>query len=169
MIEALAPDRPDQPFSKTILPRCAWGDGLVPDAHGAQSACDDITVDAISITNEVARSIIPRECLCYLVRDPFFGWVRCYIDPDKVSAIQTNDDEGIEQLETDCRSNKQIHGRDFRCVITQEGSPSPAGRSTPFRHVLGDARLSDINAKLEQFAVDAWRSPKRVLDTHPPN
>jgi len=41
MIEALAPDRSDQPFGKAILPRRGWCSGLVPDAHGTQSARDD--------------------------------------------------------------------------------------------------------------------------------
>jgi len=35
MVHALAPDRPDQPFGKAILPRRGWRGGLVPDAHGA--------------------------------------------------------------------------------------------------------------------------------------
>jgi hypothetical protein len=34
MIGALATDRSDQPFGETVLPRRAWGNGLVPDAHG---------------------------------------------------------------------------------------------------------------------------------------
>jgi hypothetical protein len=29
--------------------------------------------------------------------------------------------------------------------------------------------LRDLKPELEQFAVDAWRSPKRVLDIHPPD
>jgi len=44
MIQALAADRPDQPFGKSILPRRGWGGRLVPDTHGAQSACDDGTL-----------------------------------------------------------------------------------------------------------------------------
>jgi hypothetical protein len=36
-------------------------------------------------------------------------------------------------------------------------------------HVLGDARLRDLKPELEQFAVDARRSPKRVLDAYPPD
>src|SRR5712671_1428236 len=43
------------------------------------------------------------------------------------------------------------------------------GRRPSFDHVLGDARLRDLKPELEQFAVDAWRSPKRVLDIHPPD
>src|SRR5216683_5245155 len=36
-------------------------------------------------------------------------------------------------------------------------------------HVLGDARLRDFKPELEQFAVDPWRAPKRIFDTHPPD
>ena len=61
MIDAFAPDRSDQPFSKAILPRCAWCDGLVTNAHGAQPPRDHIAVDAVPIANQVARSIIPGE------------------------------------------------------------------------------------------------------------
>src|SRR6266478_5971574 len=51
----------------------------------------------------------------------------------------------------------------------QEGSPSLAGRPPSFDHVLGDARPRDLKPELEQFAVDAWRAPKRIFDAHPPD
>ncbi len=71
VVHTLAPDRSDQPFGKAILPRRGWCGRLVPDAHGAQSARDDGAIDAIPITDEVARSLIPGECLGYLARNPF--------------------------------------------------------------------------------------------------
>src|SRR5215470_11891601 len=54
-------------------------------------------------------------------------------------------------------------------MITQKGSPSLAWWATPFDHVLGDARLRDLKPELEQFAVNAWRAPKRIFDAHPPD
>ena len=54
-------------------------------------------------------------------------------------------------------------------MTTQKGAPSLAWRPTPFDHVLGDARLRDLKSELEQFAVDAWRAPKRIFDAHPPD
>ena len=65
VVHALASDRSDQPFSKAVLPRGRWCSWLVPDAHGAQSACDGGAVDRIPITDEVAWSLIPRKCLGY--------------------------------------------------------------------------------------------------------
>jgi hypothetical protein len=44
-----------------------------------------------------------------------------------------------------------------------------AGRPPSFDHVLGDARLRQFKPELEQFAMDAWRSPERVLDAHSPD
>src|SRR5260370_6321609 len=52
-------------------------------------------------------------------------------------------------------------------VVTQEGSPSLAGRPPSFDHVLGGARLRDLKPELEQFAVDPRRTPKRIFAAHP--
>ena len=60
VVEALAPNRSDQPFGKTVLPRRRWCDGLVPNAHSVQSACNDGAIDAILIADEVARRFNPR-------------------------------------------------------------------------------------------------------------
>src|SRR5258708_15728832 len=93
----------------------------------------------------------------------------CDVDPDKVSADRPNDDEGIEQVEANGRNNEQVHGGNVRCVVTQEGAPSLGRRSTSLDHVLRDAGLSDLKAKLEQLAMDARRSPQRIVNAHPPD
>src|ERR1700730_3276428 len=169
VVHTLTPDRSDQPFGKAILPRRGRCGRLVPDAHGAQSACDDAAIDPIPIADEVARSLIPRKCLGYLTCNPFCRRICCDVDPDEVSAVEPDNDEGIEQVETDSWNNEQVHGGDVRRVVTQEGPPSLAGRPPPFDHVLGDARLGDLKPELEQFAVNAWRTPKRIFDAHPPD
>jgi hypothetical protein len=40
------------------------------------------------------------------------------VDPDKVSALQSNDDEDIEQVEANGRCNEQVHGGDVRRMVT---------------------------------------------------
>src|SRR5205823_13755232 len=169
MVDALAPHRSDQPFCEAVLPRRAWGGGLVTDAHGAQSACDGSAVDSIPIPDQVARSLIPREYFCDLTRDPVRGRIRCGVDPDKVPAGQPNDDEDIEQIEPNGRNNEQVHGADVRCVVTQEGPPSLGRGAASLDHVLRDARLSDLETGLEQLAMDAWCSPQRIFRAHLPD
>src|SRR5258705_10306984 len=88
VVQALAPDRSDQPFGKAILPRRSWCDRLVPNPHGAQSACDDGTIDAIPVPDHVTRSLIPGKCFCYLACNPIRCRVGCHADPDDISAIK---------------------------------------------------------------------------------
>jgi hypothetical protein len=121
-------DRSDQPLDKPILPRRGWCGRLVPDAHGAQSARDDAALDAVTIADEVARSLIPRKCFRYLTRNPFCRRICCDVDPDEISAAEPDDHEGMEQVETDGRNNEQVYGGNVRRVVTQEGSPSLARR-----------------------------------------
>src|ERR1700738_1287173 len=169
VIHTFTSDRSDQPFGKAILPRRGWCGRLVPDPHGTQSACDDAAIDPVAITDDVVRNLIPRKRLRYLTCNPFCRRICCDVDPDQVSAVEPDNDEGIEQVETDSWNNEQVHGGDVRRVVTQERSPSLAGRRPSFDHVLGDARLRDLKPELEQFAVDAWRAPKRIFDAHPPD
>ena len=49
--------------------------------------------------------------------------MRCYVDPDKISA-QPDDDETVEQVESDARNHEQVHGSDLRRVVAKEGKPS---------------------------------------------
>src|SRR5947209_14211116 len=166
MVYAFASDRSDQSFGKAVLPRRAWSDRFVADAHGSQSMPDGNAVDLIPIADQVARGLIPGECLRDLARDPVRGRMRCDIDPDEVSARQPDDDEGVEHVEANGWGNEQVHGGDVRCVVTQEGGPALGRRSTSLDHVLRHARLSDVEAEFEQLAMNARRTPQRIFGAH---
>ena len=115
-------------------------------------------VELISITDQIARSLIPRECLRDLTCDPVRGRMACDVNPDKISASQPDDDQAVKQIKANSWNNEQIHGGNVRCVVTQEGAPALGRRSTSLDHVLRDARLSDLEAELEQLAMNARRS-----------
>src|SRR5262245_24384900 len=93
----------------------------------------------------------------------------CNVDPDQLSPIQPDDDEGIEQVEANGWHDKQVHGRNHRRVVAQKRAPSLTWRSTALDHMLGNARLRDFKAELEQFAVDARRSSQLRADLRPPS
>jgi hypothetical protein len=90
-------------------------------------------------TDEVAWRLIPRESFGELTCDPFGSRVCRHIDPDQVSPVEPDDDEGIEQVKVNGRDNEQVHGSDVWRVVTQEGGPSLTWRSMPLCHVLGNA------------------------------
>src|SRR5258708_8808257 len=70
VVHTLTPDRSDQPFGKAILPGRGWCGGLVPDAHGAQSAHDDAAIDPVAISDASARTLTPAKFLRYLLCTP---------------------------------------------------------------------------------------------------
>jgi hypothetical protein len=88
VVYTFTPDRSDQPFHKAILSRRGRCDRLVPDAHGAQSACDNAAIDPVAIADEVMGSLIPGKCLRYLTCNPFGHRICCDVDPDEVSAVE---------------------------------------------------------------------------------
>src|SRR5215471_8129050 len=69
--------------------------------------------------------------------------------------------QGRDQAKVDC----------CNCIrmVAQECPPRLRWRSSVFDHVLGDGRLRDLEAKLEQFAMDTRSAPQRVLFVHLPD
>ena len=84
------------------------------------------------------------------------------IDPHQVAPLKPNDHQAVEQLEANSWHNEQVDGADVREVITKEGLPSLRWWPTSTYHVLGNSRLGDVEAQLEQLALDARGSPQRV-------
>src|SRR6478736_8988154 len=75
-----------------------------------------------------------------------------------------HDQQTIEQPERDCRHDEQVDCDNAIRMVAKERLPSLRGRAPPPRHMLGDAGLADLDAELEQFAMDPRRPPQRVGD-----
>ena len=106
MFRALATDGSDQPFRDAVLPGRPERDRLVTDAYRSQSARHDGAVYLISIADQVKWSFIPRKCFRDLTCNLFRARMRRYVDPDKISAGQSDDDEDVKRLESDARNHE---------------------------------------------------------------
>src|SRR6201987_6347357 len=51
-------------------------------------------------------------------------------------------------------------------MVMKERLPALRRWSSSFDHILGYARLSDVDAELEQLSVDPRRSPQRIGNAH---
>src|ERR1700730_16917016 len=126
------------PERRSLSTSHRWRGRLVPDAHGAQSASEDRTIDPIAITDHVSRSTAPRKSLGDLACDPLRRRVGCDVDPDEISAINPYNHEVIQQFEANGRDHEQIPSGNVRSMVSQKGPPSLTWRSTPLDHELGD-------------------------------
>src|SRR5262245_13525523 len=127
MIHTLATDRSDQSFGKAVLPRRARRNGFVTDAHGSYAARNRSTVDRVPIADQVAWGVTPGEGFGNLLRNPFCRRMWRYVDPCQFSAGHSDDDQNIKQLKAEGRNHEQVHGRDVRRMVTQEGAPALTG------------------------------------------
>ena len=56
MVETLPLDRADQPFDVTVLPRRSRSRRPITDAHALDASRDDLTIDRITISDQIAWS-----------------------------------------------------------------------------------------------------------------
>src|SRR6202795_13544 len=108
VVQALAPDRSDQPFGKAILPGRGWCNWPISDAHGAKSARDNGAVDPIAVPDHITRSPIPRKCLGDLACNPLRCRVGCDVDPYEISAMNPYNHEPENNFEPNGGAHKKI-------------------------------------------------------------
>src|ERR1700722_17744391 len=74
--------------------------------------------------------------------------------------------QAVEQAKRDCRHDEHIHRDDAVGMVAEERPPVLGWRVSSLGHVLGHARLSDVDAELEEFSMDLRRSPQRIGNAH---
>ena len=85
---------------------------------------------------------------------------------DDFSSLMAEHDQGVEKPKPCRHDNEHVDGGGVMHVIVQERAPGRGGDLGSPWHVSADRGLADLDAKLEQFAVDAGRAPKRVCLAH---
>src|SRR5262245_26120446 len=126
-------------------------------------------VTRIPIADQIARDLLPATGGRQLIGDPLRRWVSGDPEPQDLSPAMADHQQSIEKSEGDGRNDKQVHRRNAIRMVAQERLPAQGRWSSPARHILGDASLPNVDAELEQLAVDAWRTPQRIGDTHLPD
>ncbi len=76
MIQTLAPDRTDQPFDVSPLPRRPRRREHLLDALRFHLIHELLAEDLVAITEKVARRTVPRERFPHLLRRPLCGCTR---------------------------------------------------------------------------------------------
>ena len=79
----------------------------------------------------------------------------------------SEDDQGIEKTKRRGCNNEHVDRRNVGQVVVQKATPGGGGDFGPPRQVSPDRGLADLDAELEQFAMDAGGAPQRVGQAHP--
>src|SRR6267378_6538291 len=99
MVQAIASDRTDRPFTISILPRRSGRGRPIPNAHRPKAVDEDVTVGGVAVTDDVSRRSFPTIGLGELARNPFSRWVRSHSQPQHLSTIVMQYQQPVEQSE----------------------------------------------------------------------
>src|SRR6516225_7231576 len=87
-------------------------------------------------------------------------------DPSSVVSQNQEHVQDLKPYRWHCEEVDRYHCLD---VILKECAPGLRRRHPAARDVLAHASLANVDAEFEQFAVDAWRTPQRIIAAHCPN
>src|SRR5258707_3885026 len=139
--------------------------------HAQRSNCcgDFQSILGITIKDDEPWSGFKWKCFPQLLDDPQACRMLCDIEVQDAPTIVTDDEKTIEHAEGDRRNTEEVHRGNRFPVITEKGKPV-LGRlrisRRPF-HPTRDGSLRDIKTEHEKLAMNAWRSPRWVLNDHP--
>jgi hypothetical protein len=171
VIQEITPATPYPTLCDSILPRTLERSPDRTHAQGSNRRGDFQSVLGISIKDDEPRSGSKWKRFSQLLDNPRACRMLCNIKVQDAPTIVTDDEKTIEHAEGDRRNREEVHRGNRFPVITEKGKPA-LGRlrisRRPF-HPTRDGSLRDIKTEHEKLAMDAWRSPRWVLNDHPEN
>src|SRR5215472_17884775 len=85
------------------------------------------------------------------------------------ATVVSQDQEYIQHLKANGRHREEVDRYHALHMVLEKSSPGLGWRFSFAHQVFADTGFADVDDELEQFAVDARRSPKRVFAAHPAN
>ena len=102
VVEAFSSDASDQPFNERILPGRASSSHDLFDAHVPDAALEVLTIDAVTISQQVSRCAVPRERFDDLLSSPLGRGVCSDVEVQDAPPLMGEDQEDEEHLVVAC-------------------------------------------------------------------
>ena len=93
VIQALAPNRADEPFGERILPRTVGRRKEVSDAHAFDTMPELLAVDSVTVVEEIGRRSVIREGIDDLLSRPVGSGVLGHVEVDDAPTMVSEHDE----------------------------------------------------------------------------
>src|SRR5438132_5041645 len=140
--------------------------GPIPDAHRSHAGLECGAKCSVIVAKEIFRCAVPRKRFGDLARKPLCRWVSGHRNPQQLPPSMAENKKREQLLKRNRRNHKEINRRNPLCVIANEGLPCLQWPIRSGHHIDRNRGLSDLDAELEQLAMDLGSAPQRVLTTH---
>lgn len=119
----------------------------------------DLREGGITIPNEVLRDLVSRKRLAELLGGPCRRRMGRDRDVHDAASFVRQDDQHEEKSIRGRRHDEEVGRGDLGDLIREKRSPRLRGRSSVLGHVIRDRGLTDGDAELQKFTVNARRTP----------
>jgi hypothetical protein len=147
IIRALAPERSDQAFSMSVLPRRAVRGRLVPDPHGAHPSLEGTAKCSVVVAVEIFGRRVPGKCFGELAGQPLRRRVTGHRKSQQLPPLMAKDETYEEPPKGNRRNDKEINRCSLLPMIAKETLPALQWPAQPRHHIERDRRLRDIDAQ----------------------
>lgn len=166
VIEAFPADAADHPLYITILPgsprRCPY----LLDAHSVDSVCKALAVDSVTVSEEKSRRTDFGKRLHDLLCCPDCRGVFGNVEVQDAAAVMGQNYENVEHAQPNRRNREEIYGNHLADMILQKRHPRLRRIPAPLWHQSRNGAFGNLKVKLQQFSVDARRSPQGIRNGH---
>src|SRR5216684_189792 len=165
LVEEIAPAAAHPALGDAVLPWRLNGRARRVQTCGFQEP-DDIAVKRrVVVKQHEAMRTIARKYIPQLLHDPRGCRLASHVDVQDPAPTVFDDEEAREQLEDQRGDGEEIAGDDGLAVIGEKRGPAGGRIAAAWNasQIPGDAAFGDVEAELQEFAVDPGRSPVRIL------
>ncbi len=123
VIQALAPNASNDPFNVTILPRTSSGDSKLLNIHFFNPVVETVTVDPVSISNQVARRTVVGKGFDDLLSGPFCRWMFGHVEVYELATVVDQHHKDKQDSQPERWHCEEIHRDQVPDMIGQECLP----------------------------------------------
>ncbi len=109
MVQALSTNGTYQALDKRGLPRRSRGDGDFGDVQAGSLSPEVVAIDAVTVSEQIAWSGVPRECLHDLRCGPLRSRMLGDVEVNDTPALMRQNQEDKQELEVDGRHDEEVH------------------------------------------------------------
>src|SRR5215510_7253224 len=159
VIETFATNTADYSLRVRILPRRVGSGDDFFDSHSGYSSPEIVSVDRISISDQVAWGSVLRKRLDQLLGRPGGDRMFCDVEMNDLTPLVQEDDEAVKVTEGRGGDRKEIDADDLSGMIGEKSLPRLGGRLRRSDSVFSDGRFSHLEPKKVEFGLNSWRAP----------
>src|SRR5882672_244081 len=124
VIQTFSADRTDKTLSVRVLPRRSRRSDDLRDPHRSNAMTECRTIGFVSVPQQIARCSVPGKGLGHLARKPVLRGIWRDLKVDNPSAIKTQHDQGVEQVERRSGDHEHVNRCNVWKVVAQKAPPS---------------------------------------------